>query len=153
MLLARDIVVSYGKKGGEVVVLRALNLNVSAGKVIGIEGDSKSGKSTLASVLVGDLQPKYGEVQKGEFKSILINGSKRHSNISPLLMALEQKNFGLLIIDDAETSINSENISLVLNKGRSANRTTILLSSNLEGYKDCLDTTFRLESGRLVLKK
>ncbi|MEK3707943.1 ATP-binding cassette domain-containing protein [Paenibacillus sp. FSL R7-0198] len=153
MLLARDIVVSYGKKGGEVVVLRALNLDVSAGKVIGIEGDSKSGKSTLASVLVGDLQPKYGEVQKGKLKSILINGTKRTSNMSPLLIALEQRNLGLLIIDDAETSINRENISLVLNQKLFANRITILLSSNLEVYKDCLDTTFRLESGRLVLKK
>ncbi len=56
----RDLVYRY--PGTEKVILNHVNLNIPAGKCIGIVGPSGSGKSTLVDVILGLLKPEQGQV-------------------------------------------------------------------------------------------
>ncbi|NPV59451.1 MAG: ATP-binding cassette domain-containing protein [Actinobacteria bacterium] len=58
-LEAREVSFRYGR--GEWVLRRA-SLSVCAGEVVGLRGESGSGKTTFARVIAGYLRPQEGEV-------------------------------------------------------------------------------------------
>ncbi|GAB3798530.1 hypothetical protein GCM10028798_10920 [Humibacter antri] len=58
MLRARGLSVTYGR----VAALRNVDLDVSAGEVVGIAGDNGAGKSTLLRCLCGDIGEARGQV-------------------------------------------------------------------------------------------
>lgn len=63
----RDVTVSYGDGGTEVVALAVANVVLASGEFVALVGDSGSGKSTLLHVLGGLVTPDSGTVTwKGE---------------------------------------------------------------------------------------
>lgn len=58
-LEAREVSFRYGRGGW---VLRRASLSVSPGEVVGLKGESGSGKTTFARVVAGYLYPQKGEV-------------------------------------------------------------------------------------------
>ncbi|WP_068315370.1 type I secretion system permease/ATPase [Polycladidibacter hongkongensis] len=54
---------SYALPGRERPILRALDLQIEAGTLIGLVGPSGSGKSTLCRLLIGALEPTSGSVR------------------------------------------------------------------------------------------
>ena len=59
ILECRDLTKSY-KKGKN--VLNNFNIQIPAGKIIGLLGPNGCGKSTLIKLIAGLLQPNYGEI-------------------------------------------------------------------------------------------
>lgn len=58
------------KSYGGAVALNNVNLKLPAGKIIGLLGPNRSGKTTMIKIINGLLQPEYGQV--------LINGLTPH---------------------------------------------------------------------------
>ena len=53
---------SLTKKYGELVALKAINLSIESGKIIGLLGPNGSGKTTLIKLINGLLTPSGGEI-------------------------------------------------------------------------------------------
>jgi dipeptide transport system ATP-binding protein len=69
LLLARGLVVAYGRPGGLFkrrgdlpVVLHGVDIRVGKGETVGIVGESGSGKTTLGRALLGLIKPAAGSV-------------------------------------------------------------------------------------------
>ena len=58
-----DVHLHLASAGGEVNILRGLNLTVTAGETIGVVGPSGSGKSTMMMVIAGLERPTSGSVR------------------------------------------------------------------------------------------
>ncbi|MEU4449297.1 dipeptide/oligopeptide/nickel ABC transporter permease/ATP-binding protein [Actinosynnema sp. NPDC023926] len=72
LLSVRDLAVSYGAGTSAVDVVRGVDLDVSEGEVVGLVGQSGSGKSQTAFSVLGIL-PEGGRVTRG---SILLAGTE-----------------------------------------------------------------------------
>ena len=72
LLSVRDLAVSYGAGASAVDVVRGVDLDVSEGEVVGLVGQSGSGKSQTAFSVLGIL-PEGGRVSRG---SILLAGTE-----------------------------------------------------------------------------
>ncbi|GBD87808.1 oligopeptide transport ATP-binding protein OppF [bacterium BMS3Abin03] len=64
------------KKGKDVEILKDISFAVNKGEVIGICGESGGGKSTLAKLIAGVLQPTSGK--------IVFNGERKQNGISKI---------------------------------------------------------------------
>ena len=63
VLTARDITVTW--PGASRPALRGVDVNLDAGLVVGLAGESGCGKTTLARVLAGHMRPDSGRVELG----------------------------------------------------------------------------------------
>ncbi len=63
VLSVRDLTKSYRSAGGDVVVLRGVNLELAAGERVALTGESGSGKSTLLHLIAGLDRPDGGEIR------------------------------------------------------------------------------------------
>jgi putative ABC transport system ATP-binding protein len=59
----RDLVKNYDTGGGEVKVLRKINLSIGRGEFVAVMGPSGSGKSTLINMITGIDRPSEGEIR------------------------------------------------------------------------------------------
>jgi len=59
-------VANVGKKYGDRVILRDVNIDITAGMRLGIVGANGTGKTTLLRILTGKLAPDSGTVEVGE---------------------------------------------------------------------------------------
>lgn len=66
VLVCKGVYRTYRSPGGDVAVLRGVDLSVEAGEVVAVLGPSGSGKSTLLHVMAGLDQADRGEVWWGE---------------------------------------------------------------------------------------
>ena len=66
LLQARKIRKNYVLGGGEIEVVRGIDLDVSAGDFVAIMGTSGSGKSTLLHILGGLARPDSGSYLLGD---------------------------------------------------------------------------------------
>jgi putative ABC transport system ATP-binding protein len=63
---AHGLVHIYRSEGNDVVALGGVDLEVSAGEVLGLLGPSGAGKSTLLTLLAGLLRPSAGKLRVGD---------------------------------------------------------------------------------------
>ena len=62
-ILLNDVSFSY--KNNQKGILKNINLSIEKGKIVGITGETGSGKSTLFHIMLGLLPPKNGMVSSG----------------------------------------------------------------------------------------
>ena len=60
LILLKDISFSYGDNQKD--ILKNINLNIEKGTIVGITGETGSGKSTLFHIMLGLLSPKTGTI-------------------------------------------------------------------------------------------
>jgi ATP-binding cassette, subfamily B, bacterial PglK len=60
LILLKDISFSYGDNQKD--ILKNINLNIEKGTIVGITGETGSGKSTLFHIMLGLLSPKTGKI-------------------------------------------------------------------------------------------
>ncbi len=72
MLEVRDLTVRYAVEGGWLTAVAAVGLDIAAAEIVGLAGESGSGKTTVARALLG-LLPPGAEVREG---SIRFRGSE-----------------------------------------------------------------------------
>lgn len=65
MIELRDVHKSYHIRGGDVEILKGINLSVAQGDKLGILGGNGAGKSTLIRLISGIEQPTTGSVERG----------------------------------------------------------------------------------------
>ena len=63
VLHARNLSKSYPSPGGEIPVLREVDLDIATGESVSIRGESGSGKTTLLYCLAGLEQADQGELE------------------------------------------------------------------------------------------
>ena len=63
MLSVRNLRKTYRSAGEDVLVLRGVNLDISAGERVALSGESGSGKSTLLHLIAGLDRPDSGEIR------------------------------------------------------------------------------------------
>lgn len=86
---------------------QALNFQLSSGQRVAITGANGSGKTTLIKMILGQLQPKVGVIEKADFKAIYID--QDYSLIDQTLSVYEQAqqfNSGTLQEHDVKIRLN-----------------------------------------------
>jgi len=83
-----DLVKSFPVGGGEVTILKGLNLDIKYGEFVSIVGPSGNGKSTLLNMITGIDRPTAGEV--------LVNGLKIHKMSENQLAAWRGQHVGIV---------------------------------------------------------
>src|SRR6202162_3316690 len=63
VLSVRSLTKTYRSAGEDVVVLRGVNLDITAGERVALTGESGSGKSTLLHLIAGLDRPDGGEIR------------------------------------------------------------------------------------------
>ncbi|MFL6827937.1 MAG: ATP-binding cassette domain-containing protein, partial [Bradyrhizobium sp.] len=63
MLSVRDLTKTYRSAGENVIVLRGVNLEITAGERVALSGESGSGKSTLLHLIAGLDRADGGEIR------------------------------------------------------------------------------------------
>src|SRR3954447_23201046 len=63
VLSVRDLTKTYRSAGEDVIVLRGVNLEITAGERVALSGESGSGKSTLLHLIAGLDRPDGGEIR------------------------------------------------------------------------------------------
>jgi oligopeptide/dipeptide ABC transporter ATP-binding protein len=101
MLEIRDFSVSYRTEHGPLRALRNINLQIPAGRIVGIVGESGCGKSTLISSIIRLLAPN-AEVTQG---SILLKGNDLLGLDSEAMRALRGDEISM-VFQDPMTSLN-----------------------------------------------
>jgi ABC-type glutathione transport system ATPase component len=69
LLVLSDVHITYrahGRRGQHVHALRGVNLELGAGRTLGVVGESGSGKTTLGRAILGLIRPSSGMVQFGD---------------------------------------------------------------------------------------
>ncbi|SKC08001.1 ABC transporter [Soonwooa buanensis] len=78
-----------------------LNLQILSGERWAIKGNNASGKSTLVKLLLGDLKPSKGKIEKVDFKSIYLD--QNYSSLNENFSVLDQaEHFNKTPIPDHE---------------------------------------------------
>jgi ABC-type lipoprotein export system ATPase subunit len=112
MITCEELVKIYKTDDLEVVALKGLNLQVKAGEMMAIIGNSGSGKSTFLNILGGLDRPSAGQVRVGEWDLLKITDKqlveyKRNTvgfvwqnnarNLVPFLTALENVEMPMML--------------------------------------------------------
>ncbi len=83
-----NVVKSFPVGGGEVTILKGLNLDVNNGEFVSIVGPSGNGKSTLLNMITGIDRPTAGEV--------IVNGLQIHKMSENKLAAWRGQHVGIV---------------------------------------------------------
>jgi len=86
---------------------KALEFQVTSGDRIALKGANGCGKTTLVKIILGELQPAYGTVNRAEFSSMYID--QDYSLINDTLTVYEQAqqfNSGALLEHDVRVRLN-----------------------------------------------
>ncbi|MCV2876769.1 ABC transporter ATP-binding protein [Rhodobacteraceae bacterium XHP0102] len=101
LLSLRDVVVEFPTRRGVLRALDGISLDVNAGEVLGLVGESGAGKSMIGSAIIGLIAPP-GRIASGEIR---LSG-QRIDNLGPSQMrALRGKRIGM-VFQDPLTSLN-----------------------------------------------
>jgi putative ABC transport system ATP-binding protein len=84
----RNLVKNYKTGGGEVNVLRSINLTIGPGEFVSVMGPSGSGKSTLINMITGIDRPTGGEV--------LVEGQAVHAMSEDQLARWRGRSIGVI---------------------------------------------------------
>lgn len=84
----RNLVKNYRTGGGEVAVLREINLAIGPGEFVSVMGPSGSGKSTLINMITGIDRPSGGEV--------LVDGQAVHAMTEDQLARWRGRSIGVI---------------------------------------------------------
>jgi putative ABC transport system ATP-binding protein len=84
----RDLVKNYATGGGDVLVLRKVNLTIGRGEFVSVMGPSGSGKSTLINMVTGIDRPTGGE--------ILVDGQPIHTYTEDQLARWRGRSIGVI---------------------------------------------------------
>jgi peptide/nickel transport system ATP-binding protein len=101
ILEIRDLSVSYNTGGGQLRALRNINMQIPAGRIIGIVGESGCGKSTLISAIIRLLAPN-AQIDGG---SILFRGDDLLQLDPEAMRALRGDGISM-VFQDPMTSLN-----------------------------------------------
>ena len=74
--------VSYQYTGQERAALANVNLDIESGQNVGIIGKTAAGKTTLAKIMAGLIEPAQGEVMLDNYYYAAISKAELHSNIA-----------------------------------------------------------------------
>jgi putative ABC transport system ATP-binding protein len=77
VLSIRDLKKTYRSAGEDVLVLRGVNLDISAGERVALSGESGSGKSTLLHLIAGLDHPDGGEIMVADTAISALADSER----------------------------------------------------------------------------
>jgi putative ABC transport system ATP-binding protein len=84
----RNLVKNYETGGGEVTVLKDINLTIGSGEFVSVMGPSGSGKSTLINMITGIDRPTGGEV--------LVDGQAVHAMTEDQLARWRGRSIGVI---------------------------------------------------------
>ena len=117
-LVLRNVTFRY--PGGHEDVLRDINLNIPCGSMVGFQGQSGAGKTTLVDVILGLLEPKQGEV--------IADGDSIHKNITGWQANIGYVPQSIFLIDDTlrrnvafgleEKEIDNDRVNEVLSQAQ-----------------------------------
>ncbi len=101
LIRINNLQVEYPSRHGVFIALNQISLNVDAGTIHGLVGESGAGKSTVGSAIVGLLE-NPGHITAGE---IIFDGQRIDEHSEKSLRALRGRSIGM-IFQDPLTSLN-----------------------------------------------
>ena len=100
-LLIDNITVEFPGRKGDFIAVESVTLDLQAGEILGVVGESGAGKSTIGNAVIGLLQ-KPGRMIQGQ---ILLDDERIDDLDENLMRALRGKRIGM-IFQDPLTSLN-----------------------------------------------
>ncbi len=100
-LLIDNITVEFPGRKGDFIAVESVTLDLQAGEILGVVGESGAGKSTVGNAVIGLLQ-KPGRMIQGQ---IFLDGERIDDLDENLMRALRGKRIGM-IFQDPLTSLN-----------------------------------------------
>jgi len=100
-LFIDNITVEFPGRKGDFIAVESVTLDLQAGEILGVVGESGAGKSTVGNAVIGLLQ-KPGRMIQGQ---ILLDGERIDDLDDNLMRALRGKRIGM-IFQDPLTSLN-----------------------------------------------
>ncbi|MEZ5658610.1 MAG: ABC transporter ATP-binding protein [Burkholderiaceae bacterium] len=101
LLSIRDMRVEFPSRRGHVVAIENLSLDLAAGEILGIVGESGAGKSTIGNAVIGLLEPP-GEMSAGQ---VLLRGERIDDLSEDAKRAIRGRRIGM-IFQDPLTSLD-----------------------------------------------
>jgi len=101
LLDIKDLRVEFPSRRGHVVAIENLTLQLSAGEILGVVGESGAGKSTIGNAVIGLLEPP-GEMTAGQ---IMLQGERLDAKSAAELRAIRGNRIGM-IFQDPLTSLD-----------------------------------------------
>ncbi|MFK7916713.1 MAG: ATP-binding cassette domain-containing protein [Ilumatobacter sp.] len=126
LVTCRSLMKVYRVGDSEVLALQGLDLDVSAGEMLGVVGASGSGKSTLLSVLGGLVRPDAGSASVGDLDLMACSERDRERYRLQQVGFVWQSSYQILLTDPAATE-NVERPLLLAGRNRRRVRAQDLL--------------------------
>jgi peptide/nickel transport system ATP-binding protein len=101
LLDVKDLRVEFPSRRGHVVAIENLTLQLSAGEILGVVGESGAGKSTIGNAVIGLLEPP-GEMTAGE---VTLQGERLDNKSAAELRSIRGNRIGM-IFQDPLTSLD-----------------------------------------------
>jgi ATPase subunit of ABC transporter with duplicated ATPase domains len=133
------------------------NIQISHGSRIAIIGRNGSGKTTLLKMLYGAVEPSGGEIQCDEdvvfgFVPQIIedydslSGGQRLNQAVTQALSLDPN---VLLLDEPTNHLDRHNRKSLMRMLRSYPDTLIVVSHDTELLRNCIDTLWHIENGRI----